>query len=180
HVRQLVDEGATAIVRDLTTISTEDWARLLSPFGVGVWSAGAGAGSAELTHAVDRDAAMAMIDALESLGDAAPFTVMVSSAGASEPETADDAGSWFAYVESKKAVDKRLLRSTLPYQILGPTRLTDDAAAGITVLDGTMDPASETARKLVADVIVESVGRGEAFDRNPLDFENGTGSVADV
>ena len=65
HVRQLVDEGATAIVRDLTTISTEDWARLLSPFDVVVWSAGAGGGSAELTYAVDRDAAMAMIDALE-------------------------------------------------------------------------------------------------------------------
>src|SRR5699024_11286059 len=130
--------------------------------------------------AVDRDAAMALMDALESRGDAAPFTFMVSCAGASEAETEDDGGSWFAYVESKKAVDKRLLGSTLPYQILGPTRLTDDAAAGITVLDGTMDPASETARKLVADVIVESVGRGAAVDRNPLDLGNGTGSVADV
>ena len=105
---------------------------------------------------------------------------MVSYAGASEAETEDDGGPWFAYVESKKAVDKRLLGSTLPYQILGPTRLTDDTATGVTVLDGTMDPASETARELVADVIVESVGRGAAFDRNPLDFENGTGPVADV
>lgn len=180
HVQKLVDEGATAIVRDLTTISTEEWERLLRPFDVIVWSAGAGGGSAELTYAVDRDAAMAMIDALESLGDAAPFTVMVSYAGATEATTEDDGGSWYAYVESKKAVDKRLLGSTLPYQILGPTRLTDDAAAGVTVLDGAMDPASETARELVADVIVESVGRGEAFDRNPLDFENGTGDVADV
>ncbi|WP_246818078.1 NAD(P)H-binding protein [Corynebacterium sp. HMSC22B11] len=42
HVQNLVDEGATVIVRDLTTISTEDWARLLSPFDVFVWSAGAG------------------------------------------------------------------------------------------------------------------------------------------
>lgn len=180
HVQKLVDEGATAIVRDLTTISTGDWARLLSPFDVVVWSAGAGGGSAELTYAVDRDAALAMIDALEELGDAAPFTVMVSYAGASEATTEDDGGSWYAYVESKKAVDKRLLGSNLPYQILGPTALTDDAPTGITVLDGDMNPASETPRELVADVIVESVGRGEAFDHNPLDFENGTGDVADV
>lgn len=53
-------------------------------------------------------------------------------------------------------------------------------SSGPPVLDGTMDPASETARELVADVIVESVGRGAAFDRNPLDFENGTGPVSDV
>ncbi|MDK6301059.1 hypothetical protein QP140_00410 [Corynebacterium sp. UMB9976] len=53
-------------------------------------------------------------------------------------------------------------------------------SSGPPVLDGAMDPASETPRELVADVIVESVERGEAFDRNPLDFENGTGSVADV
>ena len=45
HVQQLVDDGATAIVRDLTTLDEEDWARLLTPFDVVVWSAGAGGGS---------------------------------------------------------------------------------------------------------------------------------------
>ena len=74
-VQQLVDDGATAIVRDLTTLNQEDWARLLTPFDVVVWSAGAGGGSAELTYAVDRDAAMAMIDALEELGEFAPISV---------------------------------------------------------------------------------------------------------
>ena len=180
HVQQLVDDGATAIVRDLTTLDEEDWARLLTPFDVVVWSAGAGGGSAERTYAVDRDAAMAMIDALEELGEFAPFLVMVSYAGAAEATTEDDGGSWYAYVEAKKAVDKRLLASDLPYQILGPTRLTDDPSKGIALLDDQRDPASETPRELVADVIVESVGRGTQFDRNPLDFEGGDAKVAEI
>ena len=180
HAQKLADDGATVIVRDLTTLDAEDWARLLTPFDTVVWSAGAGGGSAELTYAVDRDAAMAMIDALEELGDYAPFLVMVSYAGAAEATAEDDGGSWYAYVEAKKAVDQRLLGSNLSYQILGPTRLTDDAASGITVLDGARDADSETPRELVADVIVESVGRGEAFDHNPIDFETGEGKVAEI
>lgn len=180
HAERLIDDGATVIVRDLTSLDEEGWARLLTPFDVVVWSAGAGGGSAERTYAVDRDAAMGMINALEELGEFAPFLVMVSYAGASEATTEDDGGAWYAYVESKKAVDKRLLASELAYQILGPTRLTDDAAEGITVLDGAMDADSETPRELVAEVIVESVGRGEAFNRNPIDFEGGNGAVAEI
>ena len=49
-----------------------------------------------------------------------------------------------------------------------------------TVLDGAMDADSETPRELVAEVIVESVGRGEAFNRNPIDFEGGNGAVAEI
>lgn len=180
HAERLIDDGATVIVRDLTSLDEEGWARLLTPFDVVVWSAGAGGGSAERTYAVDRDAAMGMIDALEDLGEFAPFLVMVSYAGASEATTEDDGGAWYAYVESKKAVDKRLLASELAYQILGPTRLTDDAAEGITVLDGALDADSETPRELVAEVIVESVGRGEAFNRNPIDFEGGNGAVSEI
>ena len=180
HVQQLVDDGATAIVRDLTTLDEEDWARLLTPFDAVVWSAGAGGSSAEATWAVDRDAALAMIGALEELGEFAPFLVMVSYAGATEATTSEDNASWYAYVESKKAVDKRLLASELPHQILGPTRLTDGPSQGISLLDGPMAKDSETPRELVADVIVESVGRGEPFGRNPLEFEGGSDPVTEI
>lgn len=178
HVKQLVDDGATAIVRDLTTLDQEGWARLLTPFDVIVWSAGAGGGSAERTWAVDRDAAMTMIDALEELDEFAPFLVMVSYAGAAQATTEDDGGSWYAYVESKKTVDRRLLDSSLPYQILGPTRLTDEPAKGVALFDESSAAESKTSRELVADVIVESVGRGEPFSRNPIDFEDGSDAVA--
>lgn len=181
HAKSLIDDGATVLIRDLTTLDEEGWARLLTPFDVVVWSAGAGGGSAERTYAVDRDAAMGMIDALEELGEFAPFLVMVSYAGAANATAEeDDSNSWYAYVESKKAVDQRLLASELPYQILGPTKLTDDPSKGITLLDGPMNADSETPRELVADVIVESVGRGEAFERNPIEFEGGTDPVGEI
>lgn len=181
HAPKLLDDGATVLIRDLTTLDEEGWARLLTPFDVVVWSAGAGGGSAERTYAVDRDAAMGMIDALEELGEFAPFLVMVSYAGAANATAEeDDSNSWYAYVESKKAVDTRLLASELPYQILGPTKLTDDPSQGITLLDGPMNADSETPRELVADVIVESVGRGQAFERNPIEFEGGTDPVGEI
>lgn len=181
HARTLIDDGATVIVRDLTTLDIEGWARLLTPFDVVVWSAGAGGGDAERTYAVDRDAALTMIDALDELGEFAPFLVNVSYAGAAEATAdEDDSNSWYAYVESKKAVDKRLLSSNLSYEILGPTRLTDEPANGISLLDASLQPGSKTSRELVADVIVEAVNRGEAFERNPLDFEDGSTPVSEI
>lgn len=174
HARPLIDAGATPIITDLTHLDEEGWARLLTPFDVVVWSAGAGGGDPERTYAVDRDAAMACIDALEALGEFAPRFVMVSFAGAAEAEAEDDGGSWYAYVESKKAVDKRLLASELDYVILGPTRLTDEPARGLQQLTHrTAD--STTSRELVAQVIVRAVEAD--MEPNPFEFEDGTTPV---
>lgn len=180
HAPRLADAGATVIVQDLTKLDQEGWARLLTPFDTVVWSAGAGGGSAEKTYAVDRDAAMAMIDALEELGEYAPFFINVSYAGALGATAEDDGSSWHAYVEAKKAVDQRLVAGDLAHQILGPTTLSDAPAAGIAQLDGAPQEGSETPRELVADVIVEAVNRGEPFEANPYEFEAGSGSVADI
>lgn len=181
HAQRLADTGATVIVQDITVLDQEGWARLLTPFDVVVWSAGAGGGSSERTYAVDRDAALSMIEALSELGEFAPFLINVSYAGAAEataPE--DDSTSWFAYVESKKAVDKQLLSSKLNFQILGPTQLTDEPAKGISLLDAPRNASSKTSRELVADVIVEAVDRAAPFDRNPLDFEDGDQAVGSI
>lgn len=175
HVSTLIDAGATAIVKSLTEIDEEGWARLITPFDVVVWSAGAGGGDPERTFAVDRDAALKLIDALEELGEFAPTLVMVSYAGAAEASTEDDGGSWYAYVESKKAVDKRLLSSSLDYVILGPTLLTDEPAGGIRVL-GEASEGSTTSRELVANVIVEAVNRG-GLEPNPYEFEDGSEEI---
>lgn len=180
HAADLKDAGATVIVQDLTELDVEAWARLLTPFDIVVWSAGAGGGSAEKTYAVDRDAALTMIDALEQLEDFAPFLINVSYAGAQDATTDDDGSSWYAYVESKKAVDRRLLGSQLSHQILGPTLLTDDPSNGIAVLTGERVEGSETSRELVADVIVEAVNRGEPFAENPLEFEDGDAAVSEL
>lgn len=179
HAQALIDAGAAVIVQDLTALDEEGWARLITPFDTVVWSAGAGGGSAERTYAVDRDAALKAVDALEELGEFAPHFIMVSYAGASEATTEDDGGSWYAYVESKKAVDKRLLASDLPYTILGPTRLTDEPAKGLNVLTELRNAESTTSRELVAQVIVEAVDRG-GLEPNPFDFEDGDTPVAEA
>lgn len=172
HAQSLIDAGATVIIQDLTTLDEEGWARLITPFDTVVWSAGAGGGDAERTYAVDRDAALKAVDALEELGEFAPHFIMVSYAGAAEATAEDDGGSWYAYVESKKTVDKRLLASDLPYTILGPTVLTDKPANGLNVLTELRNSESTTSRELVAQVIVEAVDRG-GLEPNPFDFEDG-------
>ena len=179
HAQALIDAGAAVIVQDLTALDEEGWARLITPFDTVVWSAGAGGGSAERTYAVDRDAALKAVDALEELGEFAPHFIMVSYAGASEATTEDDGGSWYAYVESKKAVDKRLLASELPYTILGPTRLTNEPAKGLNVLTELRNAESTSSRELVAQVIVEAVDRG-GLEPNPFDFEDGQTPVAEA
>lgn len=177
HAQSLIDAGATVIIQDLTTLDEEGWARLITPFDTVVWSAGAGGGSPERTYAVDRDAALKAVDALEELGEFAPHFIMVSYAGAAEATAEDDGGSWYAYVESKKAVDQRLLTSDLRYTILGPTRLTDEPSKGLTVLTELRNADSTTSRELVAQVIVEAVDRG-GLQPNPFEFEDGTTPVS--
>ena len=111
------------------------------------------------TYAVDRDAAITMIDALELFDESAPRLVMVSFAGARTAEAEDDGSSWHAYVESKKAVDQNLYASELPVTILGPTRLTDEPSKGISLLGATRNPESTISRELV--------GRGDRGGREP-------------
>lgn len=168
------------IIQDLTKLDREGWARLLTPFDVVVWSAGAGGGDPERTYAVDRDAAMVMIDALEELGEFAPLLINVSYAGAQDGKAEDDGSSWYAYVEAKKAVDLRLLSSEIDQVILGPTLLTDAPATGINILNDAPPQSSETARELVAQVIAEIINRGESFDQNPFEFENGNQKLQDL
>lgn len=57
--------GATPAVYDIASLSTEQFADLLSGHDAVIWSAGAGGGSPERTYAIDRDAAITSIAAAE-------------------------------------------------------------------------------------------------------------------
>lgn len=178
HVESIEQAGAHGLVRDITKLSVAQWADLLAQFDVVVWSAGAGGGSAERTWAIDRDAALRLIDALEQLPEPPRF-LMVSYTGARFATTEDDGGSWYAYVEAKKAVDLRLMDSDLPQVILGPGMLIDGPVPGFAPItaasdDGADSAHPETSRELVAEVIVELVGREDVSQvPNPFEFENG-------
>lgn len=177
--------GAKALVRDATELSVEDWAEIFTDFDVVVWGAGnGGRGGRDLTWAVDRDATLKTIDAVEKLaseGKNAPRYIEISYAGATKndmPEEADP--DFYPYVEAKKAVDKRLNETELDYLILGPTTLTEESARGVEKLpDELPNEDQRTSRELVAEIVTEVVSRDEV-PASPLTFSDGDGSVADL
>ena len=77
-------------------------------------------------------------------------------------------------------MDLRLLSSEIDQVILGPTLLTDEPVTGIKVLNSLPQQGSKTSRELVAQVIAEIINRGESFDQNPFEFEDGTQKLQDL
>lgn len=182
QVKDIEKLGAQAELYDVTQLSVEDWAELLTAYDVVVWGAGnGGRAGAEVTTAVDRDAALASIEALEKLkaeGKNVPGYVMISYMGATKNTTDPSDESWYAYVEAKKDVDNKLNSTDLNYLILGPAALTEEPAQGIEVIDKPSREAT-TSRELVAQVVTEVVGR-DTFPATPLEFIDGDGKVADI
>lgn len=172
--------GATPLIRDLTQLSAPEWAETVRPFDVVVWSAGnGGKAGAEATWAIDRDGALALIEGMESLADS-PRLVMVSYMGSTTATADEDEnGSWYAYVESKKAVDLRIHDGSLDAVILGPGMLTDEPASGIRRHEpGSEAPEdADTSRELVAQVIAEAVRR-DTSGVTTVEFTDGEDTVA--
>lgn len=173
--------NATPVIADITEQSVDQWAELFADYDAVVWGAGnGGRGGAELTWAVDRDGALAAIEALEKLGKDVPQFVMISYVG-SQIATTDPADEkWYAYVESKKEVDNRLADSSIPHIILKPAGLTEEPAQGLEFVEDKMLQEGQTSsRDLVADVIVEVLGR-EELPTSPVVFVDGDKPVSSI
>ena len=172
--------GSTPFIRDLTGLSVDDWAAQLRGYDVAIWTAGnAGKDGASATYAIDRDGALACIDALEQLraqGVTPPRLLMVSYLGSLD-HGVDPEDPFFPYADSKETVDKRLLDSDLEYLILAPARLTLEPAGGLEVVDNVrpQDESVTTSRELVAEVLVEMAGRETLPDRQILPFVDAEG-----
>ncbi len=93
-----------------------------------VFSAGAGGGNPDRTYAVDRDAAIRVIDAAGHAG--VRRFVMVSYFGAGPDHGVPQDNSFFPYAEAKSAADAHLRASDLDWTVLGPGRLTLEPATG--------------------------------------------------
>lgn len=168
--------GATPLVLDLTQLTPDEWDALLVRFDVVIWSAGAGGGAPGRTYAVDRDAALAVIDSLERLRDAGktPRFINVSYLGATHHRV-PESDSFFPYADAKKTVDDRLNSTEgLEYLILGPSALTLKPAVGYAIpTPGLPREDSHTSRELVAEIITVFADRRSLPRERTVEFVDG-------
>ena len=167
--------GATPAVYDITNLSTEQFADLLSGHDAVIWSAGAGGGSPERTYAIDRDAAITSIGAAEKAG--VKRYVMVSYFGAGPDHGVPEDHSFFAYAESKAAADEALSASDLEWTILGPSTLTLDK--GQDSIDTAATKAGKVASATVANVIAQTVFN-DATVRRMINFNEGNTPISEA
>ena len=171
--RQLIERIADSLHASRAMIRDEDQAETLRELGANatvvadleddidkavthcdavVFTAGSGADTGpEKTEAVDRDGAIALIDAAREAG--VSRFVMVSSMGAGQPE--DGPEEMQHYLRAKQAADEHLADSGLDYTIVRPGRLTNEAACGRVALDTRLQDHGEVPRADVAAVLLE-------------------------
>ena len=164
--------GARPVVADIEELDTDALADLVAGHDAAVFSAGAGGGNPERTYAVDRDAAIRVIDAAGQAG--VPRFVMVSYFGAGPHHGVPPDDPFFAYAEAKAAADAYLRASELAWTVLGPGRLTLDAPTGKIVL---ARGKGEVSRADVALVVAAALADDSTI-RRTIEFNNGDIPIA--
>ncbi|CAG7325778.1 SDR family oxidoreductase [Mycobacterium avium subsp. paratuberculosis] len=165
HADDVAATGAKPVVADIERLDTD----ALAGHDAVVFSAGAGGGNPARTYAVDRDAAIRVVDAAARSG--VKRFVMVSYFGAGPDHGVPQDDPFFPYAESKAAADAHLRVSDLDWTILGPGRLTLDPPTGrIAVGRGK----GEVSRADVASVALAD----DSTIRRTIDFNNGDVPIA--
>ncbi|OBJ42388.1 SDR family oxidoreductase [Mycobacterium colombiense] len=164
--------GAEPVVADIERLDTDALADLVSGHDAVVFSAGAGGGNPDRTYAVDRDAAIRVIDAAAQ-GGVKRF-VMVSYFGAGPDHGVPQDDPFFAYAEAKAAADAHLRDSELYWTVLGPGRLTLEPATGKIVLAKGKGEVSRADVALVAAAALAD----DSTIRRTIEFNNGDIPIA--
>lgn len=127
-----------------------------------VFAAGSGGDTGkDMTDKVDRDGAMALIDAAAS-AKVSRF-VMLSSIGADDPSQGSD--SMRHYLEAKHIADTHLKDAGMPYVIVRPISLSDDEGKGLVSLADHVDRDGQVTRDDVAAVLAVSVTQAGMDDK---------------
>ncbi|OMC30019.1 NAD-dependent dehydratase [Mycobacterium colombiense] len=164
--------GAEPVVADIERLDTDALADLVSGHDAVVFSAGAGGGNPDRTYAVDRDAAIRVIDAAAQAG--VKRFVMVSYFGAGPDHGVPQDDPFFAYAEAKAAADAHLRDSELYWTVLGPGRLTLEPATGKIVLAKGKGEVSRADVALVAAAALAD----DSTIRRTIEFNNGDIPIA--
>jgi uncharacterized protein YbjT (DUF2867 family) len=174
HADDVAATGARPVVADIETLDTDALAELLAGHDAVVFSAGAGGGNPARTYAVDRDAAIRVIDAARQAGTRR--FVMVSYFGAGPDHGVAEDNSFFPYAEAKAAADAHLRASDLDWTVLGPGRLTLEPATGRIALGAGK---GEVSREDVALVTAAVLNDGATINRT-IEFNNGDLPIAEA
>ena len=173
HSDDVAASGADPVVADIERLDTGALAGLLGGHDAVVFSAGAGGGDPARTYAVDRDAAIRVIDAAARAG--VRRFVMVSYFGAGADHGVPQENSFFHYAEAKAAADTHLRASDLNWTVLGPGRLTLEPATGRIVVGVGQD----VSRADVALVVAAALADDSTIGRT-IDFNNGDIPIAEA
>jgi uncharacterized protein YbjT (DUF2867 family) len=174
HAEDVTATGAKPVEADIEQLDTNGLAELLAGHDAVVFSAGAGGGNPARTYAVDRDAAIRVIDAAAQAG--VKRFVMVSYFGAGPGHGVAPEDPFFPYAEAKAAADAHLRASDLNWTVLGPSRLTLEPATGRIEVGSGKGSVSRADVALVAAAVLSddsTVGR-------TIDFNNGDVPIAEA
>jgi len=174
HTDDVSATGARPVVADVENLDTGALADLLAGHDAVVFSAGAGGGDPARTYAIDRDAAIRVIDAAGQAG--VRRFVMVSYFGAGPDHDVPEDNSFYPYAEAKAAADAHLRASDLDWTVLGPGRLTLEPATGrIAVGADVGREGSETTGVSREDVALVAAAalNDDSTIRRTIDFNNG-------
>ncbi len=174
HSDDVAATGAKPVVADIEQLDTNALADLLAGHDAVVFSAGAGGGRPARTYAVDRDAAIRVIDAATQAG--VKRFVMVSYFGAGPDHGVPQDDLFFAYAEAKAAADAHLRAGELEWTVLGPGRLTLEPATGKIVLAQGDGSVSRADVALVAAAALAD----DSTIRRTIEFNNGDVPIADA
>lgn len=170
--------GASPVVADIEQLDVDALVDLLTGHDAVVFSAGAGGGNPERTYAVDRDAAIRVIDAAAQAG--VKRFVLVSYFGAAPDHGVPQDDPFFAYAEAKAAADTHLRASDLDWTILGPGRLTLEPATGrIAVRPAQGAENGSVSRADVALVAAAALADDATIGRT-IEFNNGDVPIAEA
>lgn len=169
HSEEVMVTGAQPLVADIENLDTEALADIVKGHDAVVFSAGAGGGNPTRTYAVDRDAAIRVIDAAEQAG--VDRFIMVSYFGAKLDHGVPKDNSFFHYAEAKAAADEHLRGSGLRWTILGPGSLTLEPSTG-RIAVGPDAAGGQVSREDVAAVAAACLA-DEATVGHTIEFNNG-------
>ena len=176
--------GATPLLLDIETSNQDDLAKAFAGQDAVVWAAGAGGGNPERTYAVDRDAAIASMDAAQ--GANALRYIMISYLGSSLDHGVEEDNSFFPYAQSKALADEHLMDSDLHWTILGPGMLTLEDPSNTIRRVGRMsndslddNDSKDTSRANVANAIAAALSSDKTVN-NIVEFVDGQTPIEDI